>query len=288
MALVSALLWALASVLLTVGAKVLPVVPLNFVRCAVSTAFFWALLPFFGGLQALAQITPSNWLWLVVSVIAMLVVGDTLYFRSLDLAGVSWAMPVANINPLWAVMLAALFIGEPLSWSLLAGAVLVVLGIILVSRSTGKPAESNPADGRARKVGLLLALAVSVIWAVGQVSLKPATDGLDSVVANSVRQPMAMLMLLGLTLVRGQGRDLRRLDRKSWLVIIVASLLGTGIGSLLFVMAIQLAGAGRTAVLTGTAPAMAIPFSMLWLAERPTRWTVAGTLLTVAGIVLVV
>lgn len=223
-----------------------------------------------------------------MSVIALLVVGDTLYFRSMDLAGVSWAMPVASINPLWAVMLAALFVDEPLSWPLLGGAVLVVLGIILVSRSAGKSAESNPTDGRARKAGLLLALAVSVIWAVGQVSLKPATEGIDSVVANSVRQPMGMLMLLALTLVRGQWRDLRGLDRKSWLVIIAASFVGTGIGSLLFVMAIQLAGAGRTAVLTATAPAMAIPFSVLWLGERPTRWTVAGTLLTVVGIALVV
>jgi drug/metabolite transporter (DMT)-like permease len=33
--------------------------------------------------------------------------------------------------------------------------------------------------------------------------------------------------------------------------------------------------------------AMAIPFSYLWLHERPNRWTMAGTLLTTAGIVLV-
>jgi drug/metabolite transporter (DMT)-like permease len=32
---------------------------------------------------------------------------------------------------------------------------------------------------------------------------------------------------------------------------------------------------------------MAIPFSMLWLGEQPTRWTVLGTVLTSAGIVLV-
>jgi drug/metabolite transporter (DMT)-like permease len=66
------------------------------------------------------------------------------------------------------------------------------------------------------------------------------------------------------------------------------SLVGTGVGTLFFIMAIQQAGAGRTAVLTSTAPLMAIPFSMLWLSERPTRWTLAGTVLTTTGIVLVV
>jgi uncharacterized membrane protein len=286
-ALFSALLWAVASVLLTVGARRLHVLPLNLIRCIVSTTFFWALLPFYGGLKAIAAIPPSAWLWLVVSVLALLVVGDTLYFRSMDLAGVSWAMPVASINPLWAVLLAALFVGEPLSWPLVGGALLVIAGISLVSMPTRQAPRGRPADPRARRVGLLLALLVSVLWAIGQVALRPATAGMHSVVANSVRQPMGMLMLLGLNLLSGRWRDLRRLDRKSWGVIVLASFVGTGIGTLFFIMAIQMTGAGRTAVLTSTAPMMAIPFSMLWLQERPSRWTLAGTLLTTVGIGLV-
>jgi uncharacterized membrane protein len=287
-ALLSALLWAMASVLLTVGTKRLDVLPLNLVRCLVSTTFFWALLPFYGGLRALAAIPPTAWLWLVVSVLALLVIGDTLYFRSMDLAGVSWAMPLASINPLWAVLLAALLIGEPLTWSLLASAVLVVAGIVLISRPSGQVTWGKPIDPHSRRTGLLLALLVSLLWGIGQVALRPATEGMHSVVANSVRQPMGAATLLGLALLQGRWRDLRRLDRQSWLVIILASLVGTGLGTLFFVMAIQMTGAGRTAVLTATTPILAIPFSMAWLKERPTRWTMAGTLLTAVGIALVV
>jgi uncharacterized membrane protein len=283
----SALLWAMASVLLTVGAKRLPVVPLNLVRCVVSTSFFWALLPFYGGLNALTAISPDAWLWLVVSVLGLLVVGDTLYFRSMDLAGVSWAMPVASISPLWAVLLAAWFVDEPLTATLLLGTVLVVAGVILLSRTAGQSSGGRAIEPAARRAGLLLALLVSVLWAIGQVALKPATAGIHSVVANSVRQPMGMLMLLGLTIVRRQGHTLRTLDRRSWWVIILASLVGTGVGTLFFVMAVQMVGAGRNAVLTSTAPLMAIPFSMMWLKERPTRWTLAGTVLTTVGIGLV-
>ncbi len=286
-ALLSALLWAMASVLLTVGAKRLHVLPLNLIRCVISTAFFWALLPFFGGLQALAAIPPGAWVWLVVSVLGLLVVGDTLYFRSMDLAGVSWAMPVASINPLWAVLLAAVFVDEPLTWSLLGGALLVVVGVTLLSRSSGQSSNGRLIEPQARHKGLILAFVVSILWAVGQVALKPATAGMHSVVANSVRQPMGMLMLLGLNLAQGRWRDLKKLDKKSWLVIGVASLVGTGFGTLFFIMAIQMGGAGRTAVLTSTSPLLAMPFSMLWLQERPTRWTLAGTFLTTLGIGLV-
>jgi uncharacterized membrane protein len=282
----SALLWAVSSVLLTVGARQIDVLPLNFLRTVVSTLFFWALLPFFGGLEAVAAIPAANWLWLLLSVLMLLVVGDTFYFLSMELAGVSWAMPVASINPLWAVLLAFLWLDEPLTWTLLAGALLVVLGIVLVSRMSGRPVAKS-VDSQLRRKGLILALLVSVLWAVGQVALKPGTEGVNSVVANSVRQPMGMLALLALTLARGRWGELKKLDTRSWAVIGVASLLGTGIGSLLFVISIQMIGAGRAAVLTSTSPLMAIPFSMLWLQERPTRWTVAGTVLNTAGIALV-
>lgn len=287
-AILSALLWAVASVLLTVGTKRIHAVPMNMIRCVISTSFFWILLPFYGGLEALAAIPPSAYLWMLVSVLGLLVIGDTLYFRSMDLAGVSWAMPVASINPLWAVLLASVFVDEPLTWSLLLGAILVVVGVALLSRPVGQATGGRTIEPSERRAGLLLALATSVLWAVGQVALKPATAGMHSVVANSVRQPVGLLLLAGLTTVQGRWRDLRKLDRRSWAIIFVASLVGTGFGTLLFIMAIQMAGAGRTAVLTSSAPLMAIPFSMLWLRERPTRWTLTGTLLTTAGIALVV
>jgi len=298
-ALLSALLWAFASVVMGWGVKRLHVIPLNLIRCVVSTTFFWSLLPFFGGMKAVAAIPAEQWLWLFLSVVMLLIVGDLLYFRSLDMVGVSWAMPVASINPLWAVLLAALFIDEPLSWSLLAGTLLVIAGLVLVSRSTN---NDGAVAGRRQRIGLLLALLTSVAWAIGQVILKPAAAGLDPVVVNSVRQPVASLMMLGLGLTRdqwpsrhqhavhvtrGTWKDPRELDRRSWLTIIVASLVGTGMGSLLFVLAIQMIGAGRTAVLTATAPLMAIPLAVLWLKERPNRRTLIGALLATAGIVLV-
>jgi len=288
LAILSALLWAVSSVLLTFGARRLHVLPLNLVRCIMSTAFFWALLPFFGGIAAVAAIPPAAWLWLAGSVLSLLIVGDTLYFRAMDLAGVSWAMPASNIQPLWVVLLAGLFLDEPIGWPLIAGALFVVVGVILLARTQAGTEAGRPPDPAARRRGLILALAVSVIWAVGQVMLKLGAEDTHSVVINSIRQPMGMIGLMGLNVARGHWSDLRRLDRRSWAIILVASLVGTGLGTLLWVMALQAAGAARTSVITSGAPLLAIPFSMLWLHERPSRWTVAGTCLTAAGVALVV
>ena len=287
LALVSALLWSVASVLMALGSHRLHVLPLNLIRCVVSSVFFWALLPFYGGLEAFRTVPSSAWLWLVVSVLILLVVGDTLYFRSLNLAGVSWAMPVAGINPLWAILLAALFVDEPLTWSLLLGALLVVAGVTLLSRPEMHSSNGQAIEPAALRKGLLIALLVSLLWGAGQVTLKPATAGMHSVVANSIRQPLAMFILLAINLRTGLWKELRRLDRRSWALILLASLVGTGVGTLFFVMAIQSLGAGRTAVITSTSPLLAIPFSMTMLREKPTRWTVAGTFFTTVGVVLV-
>ncbi|HSJ56085.1 MAG TPA: DMT family transporter [Anaerolineae bacterium] len=288
LAILSALLWAMSSVLLTIGARRLHVLPLNLVRCVVSTAFFWLLLPFYGGLAAVAAIPPSAWLWLAASVLALLIIGDTLYFRSMDLAGVSWAMPASNIHPLWVVLLAGFFLDEPIGWPLIAGALLVIGGVVLLGRTQGGAEAGRPPDPAGRRRGLILALTVSAVWALGQVALKVGAGEIHSVVINSIRQPLGMAGLLALNVARGHWSDLRQLDGRSWVVILLASLVGTGVGTLLWVTALQTAGAARTSVITSAAPLLAIPFSMLWLAERPSRWTVAGTLLTAAGVALVV
>lgn len=287
-AILSALAWASSSVLMTMSAKRLHVVPLNLVRSTVSLVFYLALLPFFGGFQALADYPLSHLPWLAVSVLALLVVGDTLFYKSMHLAGVSWAMPVTSINPLWAVLLAALLVGEPLTWPLAVGALLVVVGTVLVSRSTGHASSGNPARGKARRAGLVMALAVSGLWAIGQVSLKPATEGVNVIVVNNLRLLLGALILLAMTMARGQWAEFRSLDRRSWAVLIIAGLLGAGLAGLFFILAIQRIGAGRTAVVTSIAPILALPFSIVWLRERPTRWTLVGTLLTVVGIALVV
>jgi drug/metabolite transporter (DMT)-like permease len=132
-----------------------------------------------------------------------------------------------------------------------------------------------------------MALGASLLWGAGQVALKPATEGLDPVVASSARQAIAALILLGLTLYRKQWHDLRGLSRQTWAIIIVASLLSTVIGTWLFIYSIQTIGAGRNSVIAASAPIMALPFSIVWLQERPTRWTLLGTLLTALGVAFV-
>jgi O-acetylserine/cysteine efflux transporter len=77
------------------------------------------------------------------------------------------------------------------------------------------------------------------------------------------------------------------LGRWLWLTLFATSLVDNFLGNIFLILAFQLAGAGKTAVLISTTPLFAVPFSALILKERPTRVMIVGTVLAVIGIAMV-
>ena len=88
--------------------------------------------------------------------------------------------------------------------------------------------------------------------------------------------------------VATRGAILRRLPQGRDLALITAvGILGTGMGSVLYIFAVAEAGAARAVILNSISPLIALPLSMLVLRERPTGRIGAGTLLCVAGTFIV-
>lgn len=65
-------------------------------------------------------------------------------------------------------------------------------------------------------------------------------------------------------------------------------LLGWALAGSLWVSSIQLIGPSKASIIGSTAPLFAVPLGMIFLKERPSRYTLTGTLLTMAGVILVV
>ncbi|RMH08114.1 MAG: hypothetical protein D6699_01015, partial [Aquificota bacterium] len=62
--------------------------------------------------------------------------GLVFFFMAVKEGDVSLVSPIASSSPLWASLLAFLFLGEELSFLRLLGIVLVVVGIVLISLSS--------------------------------------------------------------------------------------------------------------------------------------------------------
>ncbi len=78
-------------------------------------------------------------------------VGDSLYVTSMSLIGVSRAYPISCSYPAITLVLAALFLDEPITPAVVAGMVLVIGGVMLISRPSGTDSRPTSAahTGRA-------------------------------------------------------------------------------------------------------------------------------------------
>jgi drug/metabolite transporter (DMT)-like permease len=225
--------------------------------------------------------TPPSWTSLAfmgVSVMTGLAFGDAIFFESVRRIGVSRAMPIAMSFPLISTLLAAMFLGEPLSVAVIVGTLLVIVGVVLVVTDT----RDGMAVGHVDRGGYLLAGVTAVCWGLTAVLVRPSLADMDVLTASAVRLPFASLLML--LVVRGRAVGaIRQLTPRLWLLIGGAGLLSVG-ATLLFVAAISLAGAGKTASVSATSPLFAAPLAAIFLKEPLTRRLVLGTIVSAVGV----
>ena len=131
-ALLSALFAGLTAVLAKVGVKDVDSDLATAIRTAVILVFAWSIA-LLRSPQSPAAVAPRAWLFLVLSGLAT---GASwlCYFRALQLGEASRVAPVDKLSVVVAMALAALFLGEHLTWRHWAGGALIVSGSVLLAR----------------------------------------------------------------------------------------------------------------------------------------------------------
>lgn len=129
-AFLSALAAAATAVLAKVGVEHIPSNLATAVRTAVVLVFAWGIVIARGEHQALAGLRGRPLLWLVLSGVAT-GLSWLAYFRALQLAPASRVAPIDKLSLAFTIGLAALVLGEAISWKLMLGAGLMVIGALL-------------------------------------------------------------------------------------------------------------------------------------------------------------
>jgi drug/metabolite transporter (DMT)-like permease len=287
-ALASSLTWAFTSVLLTSQAGRLSPLVMSAIRSATASLLLFGLLIATWGFAQYDEMTAITGLSMAGSGVMGQALGDTLYINALGRLGVNRSFPITNsAYPFLTFLLAVLILGEDIRWTTPIGGALIVAGItwiVLEQRRADALAEVRSDAMR----GVIFAVAAAFAWSLATIWLRGQQRELDAIGAATLRIPAASAAVIATIALTSRGsHSPRRLRRESIAIIAAAGVLGTGVGSVLFIYAVENIGAAKTAFLTTSAPLFALPMGVMFLSERLTPRELLGTLLTVVGIWLV-
>ena len=282
--------WAFASTRYAQAAQDAGSVRVNLVR-ALSASLLWLVaLALLDSPAALLAIDLERALLLAGSIACSYAIGDSVFYAAATRAGVSVALAVATIYPLWAALYGALARAEPFGPLRVLGVFSCVGGVAALLAQTRAGSSLERAAGVA---GVGLALLTSLFWAGNAVFLKLGAEGLSLYQTNALRFSLgALLLWLQLPFKRrreaapsGQpSASLVRLLRRLWLPLLA----DTGLGSVAFVYGITHTDLALGATLSSLSPLVALPMAVALGSERVTPGKALAVTITVAGVVLLV
>jgi DME family drug/metabolite transporter len=206
----------------------------------------------------------------------------------MKLIGLSRALPISTTYPFFTLMLALLFLDEELGWALFAGALLIAAGAYLLAFPRG---AVQTVHGKGEQgldlAGVGLAFVAAICWGGSTVLLRVGLEGMDVLVANVIRLTVLSVVLFAMLLGRDKTVRTREGGWRSLGIVFLAGIIGTGLGTYVFLASVQEAGAAKTSVLTAITPLFGVPLSLI-LRERLSGRTVLGTVLTVVGVGLTI
>jgi drug/metabolite transporter (DMT)-like permease len=290
LSLAQAACWAVSTVALRQLTTRLDVMLINGIRAALALLFILPAVFISGSLGDYAMLTPLRLIFLIGSVIIGGVIGDAFYLTALRTLGVARAFPISNSYPLFTVLFSVILLDSTITARMILGMFIVLVGVYLIARPA-QPAsqQQEPLSSRALLKGVAGALVCAMLWGLATVVLSLGLrDQISPFVASSVRVAAVAGLSFSAGIARGHGSQLKTLSRHAWFLLSVGGIVGWGLAGNLYAAAIQYAGPSLTAIVGATAPMFAVPLSWLLLGERPARLTLLGTVVSIAGIILVI
>lgn len=297
-ALSAAALWAVTS--LFYSRAPLTAWQINFAKNNLATLLLCGHLLLLSTLrgQPMFAADSRTWFLLSVSSVVGILIGDTFYFRSLQILGPRRALIVSTSSPLFATLIGWVALSEPLSLVSLTGILVTLGGIVIVVAERGAQAESGvlfPASGLR---GVSMGLAGAVCNAVGAAFSRMGTQGSDWA-ANSGCDPLeATLIRVGVAAAASLLTALaaRRLISTirtvyQWSALRVygpAVIFGPWLGIWMSQIAYKKSHLAIAITLTCTTPLFVLPVLRVIYGHRITFRGLAGCLVAILGVYLTV
>ena len=183
-ALLAGTLWGMGPLALKRALKHTSVGTATLTEQYLSVLLLGVLAAYYGELAYLDFTSRAFWAFFLAGAIGASF-GKIFYYKGIDRVGASKATSVKNSSPILTTFLAVIFLGEEMSWWILAGVLLIVAGIAALTRT-----EKNSTGGPNRLEYFLFPLLAAICFGINAVSLP--------ILGAFITQATALLVMLTL------------------------------------------------------------------------------------------
>jgi drug/metabolite transporter (DMT)-like permease len=293
-ALATAACWAMSSIFFTSTSKEIGALPVNRIRLVFAVLLLMIAHTALTGQVLPLGAEPERWVWLGLSGIVGLVLGDTFLFKAFALIGNRLGTLIMASAPVMSGLLAWIFLGESLALKQVLGILVCVSGITLVVLERSTPAngvEHSPHEKRQRLIGIGYALGGAAGQAGGLVLAKVGlANNFPSISGVMMRMLVSMIVIWGLTLVSGQAKPtLQALFKRPHTArsLLAASVFGPFSGVWLSQIAVQNTQVGIASTLMAMTPIIMLPIAHWYYKEKLSPRALLGTLVALAGVAVI-
>ena len=245
-------------------------------RTVVVLAFSWLMVFVVRSQNTIGQITGGT-LWFLA--LSGLSTGASwlCYFKALQLGDVNKVAPIDKSSTVLTILLAFLFLGEPVSLPQVLGVLGIGTGTLLMI--TKKQGLRSSAQGNG---WLVYAFLSAVFASLTSIFSKIGVENVESNLGTALRTVVVLVMAWGMVFLTGAQKGIGRISRKSWLFLFLSGIT-TGLSWLCYYRALQEGPASVVVPIDKLSILVTILFSGLVLHEKLAPKAAVGLVLILAG-----
>jgi len=225
-----------------------------------------------------------NWLWLALSGVVGLVLGDYYLFRSYSLIGSRFAMLLMTLAPPMAAVFGYFILGESLNIMQVAGMVIVIAGITMAIFN--KPVRGERLSIKMAPAGLLFAFIGAIGQGLGIVLSKYGMEGYDVFASTQIRIIAGVIgFVIIITMLRRWGNVAAALKNPPAMkVLVLGAFFGPFLGISFSLLSVKHTQAGIASTIMAIVPILILAPSAWIYKEKITAVEIAGAIISVAGV----
>jgi len=231
------------------------------ISVSMAVPLLFLIIAFTGRIQSLLNFTWQGYVWLSLAGIVHFVIGRTLNYKCIQLVGANIANILSRSDILISVVVGISVLGEPLSWGLGIGVLLILTGITLTGLNSPRTQKFSKPLYRIPAKAFALGLGAGVSWGIAPIFVKLGLDGIGSPVAGAFISFVAATTILSLSLLKQQTRiSISATSGRAAGFFFAAGLLSFAANFVRY-LALKLAPASVVTPLASTVPVFVLIFS---------------------------